>query len=172
MASELGKTVYWDACVWIAYADETPESKTDAYATESKQRCMDVMHSAKANDLIILTSQISIVEASSLPADESSRFEGMPAVFQLDYVALVPVNRAVLKLARNLVLSKYRKLKPYDAVHLSSAITSKASEFHTFDKDLLRLDGKIDEGNGSFLKICLPQGGEFTGYSDNCGQVA
>lgn len=147
--SVANRKVYWDSCVWIEYAD-------DSASEDRRQGCKKVIRRAKTGKLDILTSVISIVEACSIPASDSGELKGIPVLFQLDYVALTPANWEVIMLARTLMLSGYRKLKPYDAIHLSSAITHNADELHTFDNDLLKLDEKISIGDGCHLKICWP----------------
>lgn len=157
MASREGKmTVYWDACVWLSYADDTLASASDPDAERKLQGCKAVASSAKAGDLTIYTSDISIVEVCSVPAESTGEFAGIPKIFNLDYVVLTPVDRGVIKFARLLMTSGYSKLKPYDAVHLSSAIVNKVDEFHTFDGDLLMLDGQVGVDVGQKLKICEP----------------
>lgn len=143
------KVVYWDSCVWIDHADNhAPE--------ERKRGCTEVMRKADAGELYVFTSQFSIVEACSLSSGDSGDPRKTPTVFQLDYVSLIPVNREIIMYARTLMLSGYSGLKPYDAIHLSSAIIRNVDEFHTFDKGLLKLNGKINVGDGTYLKICWP----------------
>jgi hypothetical protein len=43
-------------------------------------------------------------------------------------------------------------------VHLATAIVADVLEFHTFDDDLLKMDGKLVKASGSLLKICKPFG--------------
>ena len=50
-------------------------------------------------------------------------------------------------------------LKPPDASHLASAIIANVDEMHTFDDDLLELDGKVQRIDGTDLKICKPSMG-------------
>ncbi len=47
-------------------------------------------------------------------------------------------------------------LKPPDAIHIATALFAKAAALHTFDIDLLKLNGKVDRPEGGKLEICKP----------------
>ena len=53
----------------------------------------------------------------------------------------------------------YSKLKPPDASHIAAAAIALVDEMHTFDDKLLGLDGRIDKGDGTTLRICKPSMG-------------
>ena len=54
---------------------------------------------------------------------------------------------------------RFPRLKPPDASHLASAIIANVDEMHTFDSDLLDLDGKVQRTDGADLKKCKPSMG-------------
>ena len=69
------------------------------------------------------------------------------------------LDRLVGEHARLLMTSGHAGLKPPDAVHVASAILGLASELHTYDDKLLKLDGKIARVDGGQLRICAPDVG-------------
>ena len=61
--------------------------------------------------------------------------------------------------ARKHMTTGHPGLKPPDAVHIASAVLGQASEMHTFDDKLLKLDGEIVRLDGGKLRICSPDVG-------------
>lgn len=156
MANKNKKVVYWDSCVWITYAGISYPSESSTDTEEMRAGCKQVIRSAKAGKTVILTSEFSIIEVCKVPEKDADEVEGIPEFFHLDYVSLIPISWHVVMFARKLMRSKYRKLKPKDAIHLAAAAVHNVDEFHTSDEDLIKLDGMIECENGYYLKICLP----------------
>ena len=151
------KRVYWDACTWIALIQDEKILLTGGAFEARGTMCKAVIESAKKGSLEILTSALNLVEvckAKNVPTDKIAAF------FEVDYVLLVNVDRAVGEYARKMMNIGYSGLKPPDVVHLATAaISPNVEEFHTFDDRLLRLDGLIDKSDGTKLKICKPDAG-------------
>lgn len=78
---------------------------------------------------------------------------------ELDYILLVPLDRAIGEKSCELMLGGYSKLKPPDAIHMATAIVANAHEMHTFDQKLLDLNEVLAKADGSKLKICKPDPG-------------
>jgi len=104
----------------------------------------------------IVTSGLSLVEVCKHPGLIQSDKDTVAAYFENDYIIIVPLDKNVGTHARGLMMTKIPKLKPPDAAHLSTALISNSDEFHTFDGDLLDLDGKLAKADGTILKICRP----------------
>ena len=58
---------------------------------------------------------------------------------------------------RNRLNEKGRNIKTPDAIHIATAIVSKAKQLHTFDDGILKLNGK-DEVEGLVITACNMQG--------------
>ena len=55
---------------------------------------------------------------------------------------------------RNYYAAKGQSLKTPDAIYLATAIHHRATEFHTFDNQLLSMNGNV---GGNRLVICKPE---------------
>jgi predicted nucleic acid-binding protein len=155
------KRVYWDACIWIALIQKEKIPLPSGGIEDREQMCRSVIEAAKKGRLEIATSTLCLAEVckhldlrAATPADKIAEF------FEHDYILLVNVDRYVGELARELMLHGHSKLKPPDAIHLATAaITQGIEQMHTFDRDLLDLDGVLDKMDGTKLKICKPDPG-------------
>ena len=72
--------------------------------------------------------------------------------FKNDFIIIRNLDRKTGTYARELIW-RYSKLKPKDSIHLSTAILCKVPVLNTFDRDLLKLNGKISKAS---IKICRP----------------
>ena len=61
--------------------------------------------------------------------------------FENDFVTIRNVDRLIAERAGEFV--REHNLKPPDAIHAATALSFKCDCLHTYDKKLLRLDGKI-----------------------------
>lgn len=120
--------------------------------------CNHVIGLAAKKKLEIATSGLALAEVCK--HDEVKAVDGdhLSDFFKNDYILVVATDRNVGTLARKLMQSGYTGLKPPDAVHLATAIVADVKELHTFDKQLLALDGKLEMAGGGVLKICKPFG--------------
>lgn len=150
------RRVYWDACTWIALIQR---EKIAVGGSDRDTLCRAVIAEAKKNKIEILTSTLSLVEVCKDPAIRATGDDLIGAFFENDYILLMNLDRLVGEHARQLMTSGHAGLKPPDAVHLASAILGLASELHTYDDKLLKLDGKIARVDGGQLRICAPDVG-------------
>jgi predicted nucleic acid-binding protein len=154
------KRIYWDACVWIALIqkekihDEKGNLIEDRYGV-----CRNVIAAAAIGQLEIVTSTLSLAEVFKESAVKAQGEDKVAAFFEVDYILLVNLDRAVGERARTIMMAGYSKMRPPDACHLASAALSNAEEMHTYDDKILALDGKLDKPNGTKLKICKPDPG-------------
>ena len=117
---------------------------------------------AKKGECEIWTSTISVAEvykshAEREEATESS--EKIDSLFEQGYVQMVAADYLITKDARTLLRQHRPPLKkPFDAIHLATALRHNCDEFHTFDReDLLSLDGKLDRQDRKKLVIKKPE---------------
>jgi predicted nucleic acid-binding protein len=153
------RRVYWDACTWIALIQRERIRGPDGRVEDRGALCRVVLNQALAGDAEIATSSFSLVEVCKNPTLRNEKEDKIADFFENDYVLLVNLDKRVGILARRLMTAGLAKLKPADASHLASAAISAAEEMHTFDEDLLRLDGRVDKPDGTKLKICKPSPG-------------
>ena len=150
------RRVYWDACTWIALIQR---EKIAVGGSDRDTLCRAVIAEAKKNKIEILTSTLSLVEVCKNPKIRTSDEDQIGAYFENDYILLMNLDRLVGEHARQLMTSGHAGLKPLDAVHVSSAILGLASELHTYDDKLHKLDGKFARVDGGQLHICTPDVG-------------
>jgi predicted nucleic acid-binding protein len=148
--------VYWDACTWIALIQR---EKIAVGGSDRDTLCRTVIAEAKKNKIEILTSTLSLVEVCKDPAIRTTGVDLISAFFEHDYILLMNLDRLVGEHARQLMTSGHAGLKPPDAVHVASAILGLATELHTYDDKLLKLNGKIARVDGGQLRICAPDAG-------------
>jgi predicted nucleic acid-binding protein len=137
---------YWDACLFLDLVNKTQE--------DDKERILlDLLEDLTASEpkVVAVTSILTIAEvacaaeeraAHTLSRDVLARIEkfwGHDSPFQL-----VEVFPSLAVDARDIirdVCGKGSKINPYDALHFATARKRGVTEFLTFDKDLLKLDG-------------------------------
>lgn len=112
----------------------------------------------------IWTSVISEVEVYKMQADPTAprsldeQNQLIDSMLHQPFVQLIEVNGIVTGLARDLLRAHPGLKKPYDAVHLASALRWDVDALHTYDRaNLLGLDKKLKCRNNSFLEICHPE---------------
>ena len=151
------RRVYWDASVWIALIQR---EKIPVGASDRDTLCRMVIAEAKKNKIEILTSTLSLAEVCKSAEIRATKEDQLGAFFENDYILLMNLDRLVGEHARQLMKTGHAGLKPPDAIHVASAVLGQASEMHTFDDKLLKLDGEIVRLYGGKLRICPPNIGE------------
>ena len=118
------RRVYWDSCNFISYingvADRLPH--LEALLDESRE-----------NGITIVTSTLSIAEVAFADAERKKGLlseaaeEQIDALFSdRDVVWLIEFHEGIAREARQLMrraVTRNQSLKPYDAVHLGSALS-------------------------------------------------
>jgi len=138
--------IYWDADVWLSYingeADRLP--MLDALLADS---------SIPKGNIEIYTSEMSEVEVAFAKSEQDNKVLDPDVEKQIDelwadrdtlktieYHHTIGIQaRAVIRLA----IEKGWQLKPMDAIHLATAKQRQATEFHTYDKRLLKYSNEI-----------------------------
>jgi hypothetical protein len=143
------KTVYWDACVFHAL-----------FGNESTvESCKRIEKAAQNGNVHIYTSAATFVECvwvktvtdptGNLNKLAPQHEQIITGYFQRSYIFVINCDRNIAESARKLLWQF--PLKPKDAIHVASAIAQQVDVLHSFDNDLVRLDGKV-----SGLKILRP----------------
>jgi predicted nucleic acid-binding protein len=150
----LPRRVYWDSCDFLGLLNPEEAKHAD---------CLAVWEEARRGDTIIFTSFFAFAEvfkakcegiAKPLAEADDKRIE---ALLRQRWIRPVIVDERIGVAARRLMRHYPECKKPSDAIHLATALSINADEMHTYDKsDLLRLDGKVNRGDGVLLKICTP----------------
>lgn len=124
----------------------------DASDSKSMQVAQSIAASIENGDHILAISTILYVEIleSKMPKKAIERFEKF--LLNKDIVKNVPVSINIAKKAQAL-RNRNQGLKTPDAIHIATAIFVEANVFHTFDKQLLKLDGK-EEVKGLRITAC------------------
>ncbi len=135
------RRIYWDACVFISYLNDDPERAPtiEALLAESS----DPEHSRE-----VVTSTYTLVEVAFAVHEKQDQALDPQTEEQIDAlwtdrfaVKLIDFHEGVARDARTLIrgaLAEGYSLKPGDAVHLATARSIGATEFHTYSKDLVK----------------------------------
>ena len=138
--SSKARVIYWDSCVFLHYIEGTRQwmPVLDALLEEASQ----------SNDLVIVTSTISITEVAFAEPERDNQNLDPKIVAAIDdlwndrsAVKLVEYSEVIARDARELLRRKVqlgRHLKPMDAIHLATAVNRHVSDFHTMDGKLQR----------------------------------
>ncbi|PSB20207.1 PIN domain-containing protein [Phormidesmis priestleyi ULC007] len=128
---------YWDSCTFLGYL-KAEADKVDG--------CVSVLKHAEKGSVKIVTSSLSLVEVIKLKKREPISREDEEKIrrfFMHKWIVLQDVDRKISELARELVWEHV--LRPYDAVHVATAIRAKVNHIDTFDDDLIKLSEKLGE---------------------------
>ncbi len=138
--------IYWDADVWLSYingeADRLP--MLDALLADS---------SSPKGNIEIYTSEISGVEVAFAKSEQDNKVLDPDVEKQIDELwadrdtpKAIEYHHAIGIQARAMIrlgIEKGWRLKPMDAIHLATAKQCQATEFHTYDKRLLKYSNDI-----------------------------
>lgn len=137
--------IYWDSDAFLGALQEEPGKR---------DRCDGTIARAKAGEVLIVTSTLTIAEvlwlrnAPRIPHDKAAILRRF---FRHTYFRFRNVTRTVSESAQDLVW--FHSIKPKDAIHVATALDAGIPTLETFDDDLLKKSGKI--GTTS-LEIRMP----------------
>jgi predicted nucleic acid-binding protein len=148
--------IYWDACVWIALIKQETVTLKNGTVEKRYARCRELISMAEKGTIEIVTSAFTIAEVCKSSEVKNSGVDNLPTFFDKSYMLLVPVDKTVGVKAQTMQTSGIAGLKPPDAIHLASAHRANVDEMHSYDSDLLNLNGKITGQDGKPMRICKP----------------
>lgn len=145
------KRIYFCANVWISFINK----EAGRY-----QAVEQIIQFAKKGECEIWTSTISIAEVFKSNAQGAAAVasdETIDALFEQGWVTMVSSDVLIAKDARTLLRAHPALKKPFDAIHLATAIRHNCDVFHTFDGvNLLGLHEKVNRADGVKLAITQP----------------
>lgn len=137
------KRICWETSCFSARFNEEP-GRVDV--------CKSIIEAAKKGDVELYTSFITVCEWAKIKNEYASEAEDTIAEFLRNpYIRLVAIDWSISRITRDLV--RRYDLDVRNAIHLATAIKLKVDVFHSYDTDLLNLNGKIPEVK---VVICEP----------------
>ena len=133
--------IYWDSDAFLGWLQEEP-GKVDL--------CRSTIERAKSGEVVIVTSALTIAEVLWLrnaPPIPKDRAQLVQRFFRRSYIRVRNVTRSIAENAQVLVWDD--GIKPKDAIHVVTALESKADSLETFDRGLLSKSQKV--GNPPLL---------------------
>ena len=128
--------IYWDACCFISILNKD----------EHAERCLQVLEEAERGDVQLVVSSLTMGEVvrpkgSATPLPREKR-EQVLAFFEQDYIALVNLDREIVRLSLDLCWD--HGFKSRDALHIAAAKAVRCDVFETHDVRLLKLGEGIE----------------------------
>jgi len=126
---------YWDSCAFLGLLSKE---------SDKADKCEPVLSAAEDGQIDIVTSALTLTEViktkggPAIPRDQERKIRDF---FEHQWIIVREVDRFIAEEARELIWA--HGLKPYDAIHLATALNLKLSTMDTFDEDLIRLSGKL-----------------------------
>ncbi|MGH7976827.1 MAG: type II toxin-antitoxin system VapC family toxin [Limisphaerales bacterium] len=126
-----------------------------------REACARIEKAARDGTVEIYTSTVTFVECIKIKGKrvdlKPEHEEIIRKYFQHKFIKPINCDRKIAELSRALIW-QHSHLKPYDAIHVASAISQQVDVLHSYDNDdLVKLDGKIGKPP---LKICYPENDE------------
>ena len=141
------RNVYCDANIFLGWFNNE-EDEVEA--------CRGLVDASEKGEVRIITSALTLTEVIKIKGQQplpQSKEETIKGFFEQEFVSIVNVDRRTAEFARDLIW-RYPHLNPKDSLHAATAlITEGVDVLHTFDEDLLRLNGQLGE---SPLRISTP----------------
>ncbi len=133
------KHVYWDSCCFIDFLQ----------GTERGEVLKGVVDKKDSGDLKIVTSAITLTEVIKLDKGTAEEREMITQIFNQDKgLLVVDLTKHLAEQAREVIWRYSFEKHREDAIHLATAVYinqyHSIDEFHTFDHDLLRFNGRSE----------------------------
>lgn len=142
--------VYCDACFFIAIFNEEKD-RVDI--------CQAILEDAKAGKIEIYVSYATIIECCHPPNGKTFREEDVERFFLNEYFIKIEVDKMIAfkgrKIQQELKDLGVKKVKPFDALHLASALSEECEYLFTYDRN--HLISLQDRGIYPQIKICNPE---------------
>ena len=128
---------YWDSACFLAWLQDE-EGRAD--------KCRNVFALCERGKAEIVTSALTIAEVLMLSAETrlpSERRQAVRSLFARPYIRTVMLDRKLAEDAQDVVWD--HGVRPKDAVHVVTAIDTKAGVLDTFDQPLIGKSGLIGD---------------------------
>lgn len=132
MSAEL---IYWDSDAFLGWLQAEPGKV---------ELCEGTIERAKAGEVLILTSTLTIAEVLWLkgqPKVSKDKADALRKFFRRSFIRVRNVTRSVAEAAQDLVWD--HGIKPKDAIHVATALDAKVPILETFDEGLLAKSGVV-----------------------------
>lgn len=131
------KRVYWDSCCFIDFLQGTGRGEVLKGVVDKKD----------SGELEIVTSVVTLTEVIKLGKGTAEERDAIIQVFNQDKgLLVVDLTKHLAEQAREVIWKYSFEKHKEDAIHLATAVYvnqfHKIDEFHTFDHDLLKLNGR------------------------------
>ncbi len=128
------ENICWDTSIFLTHI-------LGKATTEQEQEIQTVVRLVEQGNFQMIVSTLLYVEIleSTMPAKTMELFDAL--MKKIRVVRNVAVNLEIAKKAQA-IRNSISSLKTPDAIHIATAIVSKAIVFHTFDKKLIKLSGQ------------------------------
>ncbi len=126
---------YWDSACFLAWL-RNEEGRVD--------KCQDVLSLCERGKAEIVTSALTIAEVLMLGAEvrlPSERRAQVRLLFARPYIRTAMLDRKLAQNAQDIVWD--HGVRPKDAVHVATVISTKAGVLNTFDRSLINKSGQI-----------------------------
>ena len=140
--SKKPERLYWDSCVFLSYVEREARRLPDIEA---------LLGRANNGDVEIVTSVATITEVAYAATERQQRALDLAVEQEIDKlwtppspIRLVEFHQLIAMEARSLVrfaMERTLQLKPYDAIHLSTAKYMRADRLETYDDKLQTFTG-------------------------------
>ena len=141
---------YWDSVCFLGILNNEQDKA---------EICKQHLKCAEQGKMIIVTSAITLAEVVRVSGRnrlDSKNEELIHKFFQSDFIEVRDCSRKIAEEARKL-LWKYEHLQYKDAIHAATAVHFKIKTLHTYDDDLLRMNGDLHIDESTNITICLPE---------------
>ncbi|MBI5761963.1 MAG: type II toxin-antitoxin system VapC family toxin [Planctomycetes bacterium] len=136
--------VYFDSCCFI---DLLQDVKRRAPAVA------DLCQKAAVNDLVIVTSALTIAEVCKLPEtgkQPNDQTKKILEFFENPYIVIRSLDRMIAERAN--LISRDHGIKPSDAVHVATAILTGCDVLYTYDSGKGKRKGLLSHNGESWLQ--------------------
>lgn len=143
---------YWDSSVFLEWLNRQPK----------RAACESVLRAAEKGETLICTSALTLGEVIKLKGHDPltrDRRDLINDFFRQDYIHICNLTPHIGRRSQEMIWT-HPHLKPKDAMHIATADCRYIPLIETFDKDFLKLDGKI---GASPIEIAEPN---FPGTED------
>lgn len=135
MINKRVKGFFWDSCVHINLLQQDGKYKDTLMAWHER---------ARSKEISIVISTLVIAEVCCLDKENKNRAEDIKLIrqhFENSFYQVYEVDRTIAEEATEIV--RTHSIKPYDAIHIATAIRASVQELHSYDKKMLKLNGLI-----------------------------